>query len=168
MYNISKIEKLYPNWYDNQSSLSCEDQKWIWENVPLPEEDEIKQKELEENGNGSVSGNGSGTYKEEVESELNWYRSNLILQLKQCDSNTSSKKIAYLLENIFKFWPSDREGHWLWIAQTYTARTINWLMSATIKKYLLGGIRKTPPAYFIYLSRFRKVKKEFRNTSDTH
>lgn len=165
-YNISEIEKLYPNWYDKNLLLSYGDQRWIWENVPLPEEEETKLRGLEANGNVSVNGNAIGTYKSEVKFELNWYKSELIPQLKQHNSNTPQIEIASLLEGIFKQWAS-KENHWLWVAQNYTARTLNWVMSATVNEYLRGGIIKTPPAYFTYLLKFRKKRKEFRSTIDS-
>lgn len=165
-YDISEVEKLYPNWYDKSFPLSYDDQKWIWENVSLPEEDEIKLRALGTNGNVSVNGSVNGTYRPEVKSELNWYKSELIFQLKRCASGTSPNEIASLLEQIFKSWPS-KEKHWLWVAQTYTARTLNWVMSATTKEDLRGGIRKTPPAYFTYQLRFRKKRKQFRKTNGT-
>jgi hypothetical protein len=163
-YKISEIEQLFPDWYDKFSSLSYEDQKWIWENAPLPEETEIKLRELRIKGNVSVNENVNGAYKREPKSEQNWYKSELIFQLKKYNSHTPQNKIALSLEKIFKFWPS-KNGHWLWIAQTYTVRTLNWVMSATVKEYCRGGIRKNPPAYFTYLLKFRKPKKQFRGTN---
>ncbi|MBP8961079.1 hypothetical protein KBG31_02560 [Patescibacteria group bacterium] len=165
-YLISEIERLYPDWYDKSSVLSYDDQRWIWENAPLPEEDKKKLRELRTNGNAIVNESVNGTCKLEVKSELNWHKSNLISELKRCNSDTPQNKIAFLLEEIFKFWIS-KNGHWLWVAQTYTARTINWVMAATVKEYLRGGIRKTPPAYFTYLLKFRKKRKQFRSTNDT-
>jgi hypothetical protein len=167
IYEIANIEKLFPDWYSKDSPLSFEDQKWIWENIPLPEEDEIKLKELDRNGNVSVISE-SDTYKYEVNSQLNWYKSEAIHQLKQCNSYTPPNKIAPFLEEIFKYWKSEKENHWLWIAQHYAPRICNWVMAKTIKKFTEGGIIKTPPAYFTYLLKYRSKRKEFRNTNDTH
>lgn len=130
-------------------------------------EAEGEQKKKKRNENVSVSGNGNDTYKRELNPELNWYKSELISKLKQCNSTTPQKEIASLLEGIFKYWPPSKNTHWLWIAQSYSPRVLNWVMTATIKKYLRGGIRKTPPAYFIYLLKFRKQRKEFRTTNGT-
>jgi len=129
------------------------------------------QEENQENGSVIVSGNDG--YKKDVKSELNWYKSELISKLKECTSETPPIEIAQLLEEIFKAWPPTKETHWLWIAQTHTARTLRWVMSATVKKYLRGGIRKTPPAYFVFLLKHRKPRKEFRRkefraTNDTY
>lgn len=115
----------------------------------------------------SVSGNVSGSCKSGVKFELNWYKSELIDKLKRCTSKTPRNEIAILLEEIFKSWTSEKEIHWLWFAQTYTPRVLNWVMLATVNKYLQGGIRKTPTAYFFYLLKFRKKRKEFRATNGT-
>lgn len=163
---MKSVDDKKPEWYSASSELTLDDQEWIWKNVPHPEEDEIKLRALGANGNVSVSGSENGTYKPEVKSELNWYKSELIFQLKRCTSGTSPNEIASLLKQIFQPWPS-KEKHWLWVAQTYTARTLNWVMSATAKEHLRGGIRKTPPAYFTYQLRFRKERKQFRSTNGT-
>lgn len=168
-YKISEIEKLYPNWYCEASDLPYDDQKWIWENVPLPEKDEYKLRRSKTNGNVgvSVNGNENGTSKFSANSELNWYKSESVFELKRCTSSTPPSKIASLLQGIFRHWVS-KDGHWLYVAQTYTPRTINWVMTATIKEHLRGGIRKNPPAYFTYLLKFRKKRKELRSTNDTY
>jgi len=164
-YQISEIEKLYPNWYDKNSTLSLDDQRWIRENLPLTEEN--KSKELNTSESVSVNENESGTCKNRVKSELNWCKSEVIFKLKQCRSSTPPNQISGLLKEIFKHWTS-KEGHWLWVAQNYTARTTNWVMQATIKQYLRGGIKKNPPAYFTHLIRFRKKRKQSRNTTGTY
>lgn len=160
---IRQIEQVYHAGYDPNSDLSIWEQLEICESLAETGEEYQKNKNLNEGVN--VSGNGS--YKRKVKYELNWYKSELIHELKLCTSDTPQNEIATLLEEIFKPWPSNKEGYWLWIAQTYTARTLIWVMSATVKKYLRSGIRKTPPAYFVYLLKFRKQRKEFRKTNDT-
>lgn len=166
---IHRITEIYHAGYDlDNLNFDIYEQLLVCESLAETEaEEQKKHRRTNENGSASVSGNANGTHKREVKSELNWYQSGLIYQLKRYASDTPKNEIATLLEEIFKTWPSNKEGHWLWIAQTYTTRTINWVMSATVKKYLQGGIRKTPPAYFTYLLKFRKKRKEFRNTNDT-
>lgn len=162
---IRRIRQVYhsnynPNWADfdvYEQLLVCES---------LAETEEQKKNERTDE-NVSVSESVNGSYKRTVKDELNWYKSEPIHELKLCTSDTPQNEIAILLEEIFKPWPPNKERHWLWIAQRYTVRTLNWVMSATIKKYLRGGIRKTPPAYFVYLLKFRKQRKEFRSTNDT-
>jgi len=156
---ICRIENLGGK-YDPNSNLSLEEQLEIRESL----DETIKELgyEKKENDNVIVNGNGNDSYKTEVKSDVNWYKSELLLKLKKCKTHTSLNEIASLLEEIFMYWPPSKEKHWLWIAQNYTARTIIWVMSATVKEYLRGGIKKTPPAYFVYLLKFRKKRKEFR------
>lgn len=165
---IRRITKVYHAGYDlNNLTFDIYDQLLACEAIDEAEREYKERNNNNSSGNVSVTGNVSGSYKLEVKSELNWYKSELIYKLKLCTSETPQNEIAMLLEEVFKPWPNNKERHWLWISQTYTARTLIWVMSATIKKYLRGGIRKTPPAYFTYLLGFRKKRKEFRNTNDT-
>lgn len=129
------------------------------------EENLICESLKETSENVSVNGNDNGSYRFDVNSESSWYKSELILKLKQCNSSTSPKEISFLLKRIFKYWLPPKENHWLNVAQNFTARTLNWVMSATTKKYLQGGIKKNPAAYFTYLLSFRKMRKEFRGTN---
>ena len=162
-YQISEVEKLFPNWHNKSSDLSYDDQKWIWENVPLPEEDELKLKQLNasERENVCVSESVNGVRRFRANSELNWHEFTAVSELSRCNSHTSPKELASFLEEIFRHWES-KEGHWLWITQRYTARTINCVMIATIKEFKRSGIRKTPPAYFTYVIRHRKKRKQLR------
>lgn len=163
---IRRITEIYHADYDlDNPNFDIYDQLLACEAIAEAEEE--YQKKQKGNENVGVSGSVNDTCEPEVKSEPNWYKSELIHQLKRCTSDIPLNEIAKLLEEIFKSWPSNKEEHWLWVAQTYTARTIIWVMSATIKKYLQGGIRKTPPAYFTYLLKFRKQRKEFRNTIGT-
>lgn len=165
---IRRITEIYHAGYDlNNQNFDIYDQLLACEAIAESEQEYQERNSNNPSESVGVSGSVNDTYKLEVKSEPNWYKSELIHQLKRCTSDIPLNEIAKLLEEIFKSWPSNKEEHWLWVAQTYTARTIIWVMSATIKKYLQGGIRKTPPAYFTYLLRFRKQRKEFRNASDT-
>ena len=162
-YHARYDPNLEPNFDVYDQLLACEA---IVEATPVKDYSIYKNTQRE-NANVSVNGNDNGGCKIKVNLELNPSKTELnfelINQLKNCNSSTPPKNIASLLERIFKTWES-KEGHWLWIAQNYTARTINWVMAATIKEYLRGGIRKNPPSYFTYLIKFRKKRKQFRNT----
>lgn len=158
-FKITEIEKIYPDWYDPNHALSREDQQFIWENAPLSKEDEQRlRKQQTPSANVNVYENVNGGYKQIINQRLIWNKPKVILQLKQCSVETPPNQIALLLEELFSPWPSE-DGHWLWIAQRYTPRTINWQISSTIKAYLRGVIRKTPPVYFTYELKFRKRRK---------
>lgn len=165
---IHRITKVYHAGYDlNNASFDIYDQLLACEAIDESQREYEEKDTNKPSKNVSASGSVNGSCKREGKSELNWYKSELIYKLKLCTSDTPRNEIATLLKEIFKFWPSNKESHWLWIAQTYTTRILIWVMTATIKKYLRGGIRKTPPAYFTYLLKFRKQRKEFRNSTGT-
>jgi len=165
VYHARYDPNLEPNFDVYDQLLACEA---LAEATPIKDYSLHKNNQsVSKNENVSVSVNDNGGCKNKINLELNSSKPKinfeLIDQLKNCNSSTPPKDIAFLLENIFKPWES-KEGHWLWIAQNYTARTINWVMAVTIREYLRGGIRKNPPSYFTYLIKFRKKRKQFRNT----
>lgn len=157
-HNIFEIEKLYPSWYNKEFSFSFDDQKFIWENMPLSEEDEIKLREIETSENVSVNGSVNGSCKNVVNSWLNLNRLEVISKLKVCSSETPEQAISSFLEKLFEPW-SSFDGHWLYIAQTYTPRVISWVISCTVKRYLRGGIKKTPAHYFTHEIKYRTKRK---------
>ena len=126
MYEISNVEKIYPNWYDKNSTLSREDQKWIWENIPLPE-DKLNgiTDNTENKANESVSliRSVNGTYKHKEDSEQNITKRQAISRLKHLNYRTPAKEIASCLNIIFERWEK-KPDHWLYISQTYTPKTI--------------------------------------------
>ena len=136
--------------------MSENDYGWLEQNKHLFNEDQPREDNT--NTKVNVSVNGNGTYKRKTNPELIWNKLDVISQLKHCTSRTPPNNIASLLEKLFDSWPSE-EGHWLWVAQNYTPRIINWVISATTKAYQRGEIRKTPAAYFTYKIRFRKKRK---------
>ena len=108
-----------------------------------------------------LSASANGSCKSFVDWALNCCKSKVVLSLKQSNSNTPPIELAVLLEELFLQWPSN-EGHWLWIAQRYTARCINRQINDTFKQCLHGVIRKTPPAYFIYRIKHRKKRRQVK------
>lgn len=167
-YDISKIEKLYPNWYDKTFPMSYEDQKWIWTNLPLLEEDEYKFREIRTSNIASVNGSVIGSYKREAGSEQNLSKQQAIEMLKQFDHKTPPKKLALYLTNIFGLWEKKPE-HWLYIAQRYTPKTMNSVISQMSKEEQRGDKTfETPGAYFTSVIKFRPKRKSFRNTNGTH
>ena len=170
-YSIADIEKLYPNWFSHSHNLPYDDQKWIWENVPLSKEDEDRLSSLKSNtaeANISLNENENDTYKNETKSKLNLNKLEAIFKIKKCNYKTSPKEIASYLEVIFSKWPS-KEGHWLFIAQNYTPKTINCLLSLITKQHQKGEVSiQNAAAYFTgTILRFRPKRKKFRNTIDS-
>jgi len=156
-------EKEKPEWFCKSSELSLEDQKWIWDNILH----EIKGKE-EVNDNTSVSGSVNGTYEHDVKLDLTQSKHKVITELEQCNYRTSPKKIASLLERLLVDYHA-KEGHWLYVAQNWTPRAINRVIKTMIKQHQRG--EKTidnAAAYFTYLIKFRKKRKEFMGTNDTY
>jgi hypothetical protein len=115
----------------------------------------------------SVNGSVNGTRKDVGNKKLSLSKPDAILELKECTYKTAPKQIKYLLEQLFIDCESE-EGHWLFIAQKYTPKTINSVVNEMTKRHRRGEITiKNPAAYFTYLIKFRKKRKKFRNTSGT-
>lgn len=152
---------------DYDGGLSIEDQEWIRENAPLfcEKNTEFKNttnttKKTNENENINLNRNINGTCKQQVNLISTDDKLQAINKLKQCNYRTSRREIASLLEIIFSKNES-KEGHWLWIAQHYNPRTINSVIALMIKQHQTG--EKTidnPSAYFTYLIKFRKQRRD--------
>ena len=162
LYDIDEIEKKYPNWYSKDSEMSRDDQQWIWENLPSPQE-EKQLSYIIADTNAYVNGSVNGGYGLSVDSELNWYKSEAIRKLNNYDSSITEIQRASYLTEVFKFWKSF-DGHWLFIAQTYTLRTINWVINETIKYYISGAIKTNPAKYFTYVVQKRTKRKTLTAT----
>jgi len=161
--NIKDIERVYPNWFDASSELSKDDQQWIWENLPISEEKNHRTQEPYKTNTDAYE-NENGGYKFEVNDWLDETNLKLIGELKKCGSYTNCYLVAFLLEKIFSRWKS-YVGHWLYIAQTYTPRVINWVMNQAIKEYSLGRIKKTPAHCFTFLIQHRSKRKSLVATN---
>jgi hypothetical protein len=118
------------------------------------------------NGNATVSEHDNGTYQRVVNETLAIRKIQIIKALQSCGYKTPPRKIAPLLEELFGTNES-KSGYWLHIAQHWSPRTINWVISAIIKQHKRGDrtIRK-PAAYFVYLIKRRKQRKVFRKVKE--
>ena len=161
--DIKRIEKLCPNWYDKNNELPYDDQLWIWENVPLPQKDIDKINEIEAIENGiSVNGNVNSTYKQQPKTSQNISKKEAITKLKLCNYRTAPKVIASYLEIVFND-KKTKPGHWLYIAQHYTPKTINSVLSQMIKSIARGDVSpQVPSAYFTYVVKKRHMRKKFQ------
>lgn len=165
---IHRITEIYHAGYDlGNPSFDIYEQLLVCESLAETEAEEQK-KYRGTNENVSVSGSVNDTYKRRVNLELTESKLKVIQKLKGCIYQTPPVEIAQCLEELFREYES-KEGHWLYIAQTYPPRAINWNLSYMIKVHSSG--RRTFQnwaAYFTESIKFRKKRKEFRNTNDTH
>lgn len=166
MYSIADIEKIYPNWYNSSHSLSKDDQKFIWENTPLPKDEEERLRNItktSEQQDVNLSGNVNGTYKLNTNVGIILSKGEAILLLRKCEYKTAPKIVASYLETLFSKWPSYK-GHWLFIAQHYTPKTINCLITQIIKRTQRGEYTiKNLASYFTdTILRYRPMRKKFR------
>lgn len=107
----------------------------------------------------NVSENVNGSYKRQVNFELTPSKQQIITNLYKCNYRTPPIKISKLLEELFKEWPS-KEGHWLFIAQSYPPRPINRILNYLIKRHINGqDTIQNPAGYFTNLIKYRKKRK---------
>jgi len=172
-YNITEIEKIYPDWYNPDFDLSKSDQQWIWENTPLTDTAEERLRTLTSNKQNNSSPNlnrsvnGSGKIQVKVSQKQDKVTAISLLTL--CRARTPRQEVATLLEIVFGNHQS-QEGHWLYIARAYNPKTINAVIRYMIKKYENGEIDlDNPNSYFTYvIQRKRKRKGFIRDTSGGH
>lgn len=165
LYKISDIEKVYPDWFDPNHSLSRNDQQFIWENMPLPKEDEEKLRTTSNNKDINTYEGVNGISKLESNYDENLSKTDALLLLRKCNYKTAPNLISLYLERIFSNWKS-HDGYWLRIAQYYTPKTINAVILQIIKQHKRGEISiKNPAAYFTYIIKFKHKRKKFRATN---
>lgn len=167
MKEITEIEKYYPNWYSAESELSYDDQKFIWESIPL-DIDTLHNN----NVNVYVNGIGSGTYKQQEKDSKELTKLYAIDKLNSSDWKTPAKEIAVYLESIFGYWV-EKPDHWLSIAQHFTPKAIRAVYRQMLKSSERSDITiKSYGAYFTSIikykpKRHRTLKKESGNTNGT-
>ena len=101
------------------------------------------------------------TYKHNANFDSTSNKLQVIEELKTCNYRTPTKKIAFLLEKLLDRGET-QSGHWLYIAQNYTARVINRVLYQMIKLHRSGAVTiENPAAYFTFLIKFRKKRKKY-------
>lgn len=161
---IRRITEIYHSDYDlDNPNFDIYNQLLACEAIAESEE-ECKKKQ---DTNVGVNGLLNGSYKRKVNFELTESKLQVISKLKQYDYQTPPVEIAKLLEKFFNECGT-AEGHWLYIAQVYSSRVINWNLGYMVK-IISSGRRtiKNPDAYFTKTIQYRKKRKEFRSTNDT-
>ena len=113
--------------------------------------------------NAYVNGNVNGSHNLEVNNDQNESKTYLIAELKRYNYLTPARIVADSLEKLFAKWPS-KDGHWLYVAQHYTPKTINSVLDYMVKRYKRDGFwPKSPPSYFTNTIQHRPLRKIFRN-----
>jgi len=174
MVSQEEIEKIFgkrlencsgeePDWYCKSSELTPEEQKWIWDNIPHESPDKTQSPHQQiPNANDSVK-----CLMVPVNAELSQSKHKVITELKKCNYRSSPYKIASLLEVLFSSY-SSKPGHWLYIAQNWTPRVVSWVLNYMVKQAKTGRVTiENPAAYFTKLIKYRKKRKELRNTNGT-
>ena len=137
-------------WYNPNIDLSPDDQWYLWNFILTVLENKTT--------NTYLNGNLNGGYKRIVNRKLFPGKEKVILQLRNCNCKTPPIETASYLKELFNT-PETKEGHWLYIAQNYTARAINRVIVLMNKQFLRGERPIPNPArYFTFLIKRRKPK----------
>lgn len=165
---VRRITEIYHAGYDlNNPDFDVYDQLQACEVL------EKTQREYEEKNNGinenvSVSGDVLGSSKLKENSEQNLDKKQAIVKLKHLNYKTPPTKIELYLNIIFGPW-KEKPEHWLYIAQHYTPKTINSVISQMIKQHQRKDVSfKTPGAYFSSVIKHRPKRIIFRRTNGSH
>ncbi len=112
--------------------------------------------------NGSVNGSVNDIGKRQENTEETHIKLQAITELTTCTYRTSPKKIASLLQVIFSS-SITQDGHWLWIGQHYTPKSINSAIHQMMKAHEDGWVTlKNPAAYFTdVLKLYHHMRKKF-------
>ncbi len=173
---IAKIKNLGGE-YDPKSNWSLQDQLLICESVAestpveLDDTDSKIIHEIKRTNNAktnvSVNGNDNGGYKHDVNSTLTQSKHQVITKLRACTYRTSPKEVASLLEQLFNN-PDTQKDHWLYVAQHWPPRRINYVLASMTKQHQRGVSKiQNSSSYFTFLIKRRQKRKIFRSTNGT-
>ena len=160
---VARIESL-GGIYDPKSPLPIDDQLFICE--LLAEENIFSSPTQNNNSYENKSANAkwsdNGTYKRSANTSLIESKQKAIYELKTFTYRTPPIKIAELLQTLFADCNS-RDGHWLYVAQTWNLRAINRVIERITRLHSSGWKTiQNPAAYFTHLIKFRKKRKTGR------
>jgi len=161
---ISKIEQVHHAKYSFDSSLSAYDQLLACEAYADADEEYQKQNStINESVSVKWNDSDSGTYKRSFNSELTNSKQYAITKLNSFNYRTPPNEIALLLEQLFADFES-KPGHWLYISQNFTPRSINWVINGMVKAHKSGWKTiQNPPGYFTStLKKYYKPRKSVR------
>lgn len=114
--------------------------------------------------NGSVIGSWKLPGNEEETSRKNEAN----IKLRACNFKTPPIEIAEYLESLFGNWKS-KPGHWLYVAQRYTPKSIISVVNEMVKQTIRGETSfQVPGAYFTKLIKFHSLRKAFRRPVENH
>lgn len=120
---IRRITEIYNSQYDPNSNLDVYDQLLICES--LAESTPIQ--------NTSVNGNHNDSTKHNAIFKVTQNKIDAINQLNKCTYRTPPVNISPLLNDFFRDWRS-KPTHWLYIAQSYTPKTIKSVLLCLIRR----------------------------------
>lgn len=165
---IRRITEIYHADYDlNNPTFDIYDQLLACE-VIAESQKEYKEKNNRTNENVSVSGDVLGSSKLKENSEQNLNKHHAIAKLKHLNYRTPATEVYLYLNIIFGRWEKKPE-HWLYIAQHYTPKTINSIISQMIKQHQRKDVSiKNPGAYFSSVIKHRPKRIIFRRTNGSH
>ena len=136
-----------------------DDKDWIDEQMKSlpPPPAHLQHKNLNENAN--VKWNVNDTCKRIANFELTESKKKVINDLRTCNFSTSPAYISELLRVLFVDYPS-KEGHWLYVAQTWNPRAINRVLKYMVSIQSTGRVTlQNPAAYFTRLIQLRKKRR---------
>ena len=157
-----ELERKYPDWYKTDSDLSYDEQRWIWENIQLPFDEDQRLRGTQQIENTNVIGSVNGGHKLQGNLEETLTKLQANVELKQSNYRTPPKKIAYYLEILFGQW-EEKPEHWLYIARRYTPKTINAVIYQINKRIDRGEVSPiNNGAYFTSVIKHKQIKKVLR------
>lgn len=141
----SNVKLNHPNFDIWDQLLACEA---VAESTPVNYE-YLKNNESMLNGNGNDIRKLTGNFS------LTERKLEIISQLKETNYLTPPETIAELLQEFF-IESNSKEGHWLYIAQSYTPKSINSVLNRLKSVYKTS---KNPAAYFTFLIKKKSKRR---------
>lgn len=163
-----RITEIYHAGYDlNNSDFDVYDQLQVCEVLEKTQQ-EYREKNGDNKRNVSVNGNDNGSYKLCDNFKLIIEKQNIVKKLSELNYKTPIYKLTSLLEQLF-LESKSKTGHWTYIAERYTPKTINSVLYNMTKQYGNGWKNlSNPAAYFTSVIKHRPKRIFFRRTNGNH
>lgn len=166
---IRRITEIYDAGYElDNPNFDIYDQLLACNAIDEAEKECKERSNSNPSENVSASGSVLGSSKLKANSDQNLTKHQAITKLKEFNYKTPPTEIEFYLNIIFGRW-EQKPDHWLYIAQHYTPKTINSIISQMIKQHQRKDMSiKTPGAYFSSVIKYRHKRIIFRRTNGNH
>lgn len=162
---IQRIQKLSGVYDSTNEFLDIHDQLLVCESInnstavdPINNDEQIISELQEKRSEMECNANGNDSCKTNVDLDLSESQLKAISKLNDFSVQLTPLEINACLEEIFSAYQA-KGNWWLYVAQHWTQRQINWVLKFVLKLQATGRVTKHPAACFTHYITHRKKRK---------